>query len=183
MCQSPKREYLSRVLPLEILGSHTDVHLLIMEIMYLVNVLVWREGNTNYLATWEPFKSFLIFRLLRHLWGEMRDVPQICPVWRCRFPAPAAAQFPVTPSAVIAAPGVHIGTTESWGENPSHGLAKGVWLVVCKGGQGPQGLLSQEWGGPATWRKKNAKRLRNGCIRDLLVLTYLNQIGKLFCFP
>lgn len=31
------------------------------------------RGNTNYLATWEPFKSFLIFRLpyssqLRHLW-------------------------------------------------------------------------------------------------------------------
>jgi len=49
--QSPKREYLSRVLPLEILGSHTDVHLLVMEIMYLVNVLVRREGNTNYLPT------------------------------------------------------------------------------------------------------------------------------------
>lgn len=63
MCQSPRREYLSQVLPLEILGSHTDVHLLIMEIMYLVNVLVWREGNTNYLATREPFKSFLMFRL------------------------------------------------------------------------------------------------------------------------
>lgn len=59
MCQSPRREYLSQVLPLEILGSHTDVHLLIMEIMYLV----WREGNTNYLATREPFKSFLMFRL------------------------------------------------------------------------------------------------------------------------
>lgn len=94
MCQSLRREYLSQVLPLEILGSHTDVHLLIMEIMYLVNVLVWREGNTNYLATWEPFKSSLMFRLLystlqRHFRWEilcrvavlLPHVPQLCSHW------------------------------------------------------------------------------------------------------
>lgn len=149
MCRSLRREYLSQVLPLEILGSHTDVHLLIMEIMYLVNVLVWREGNTNYLATWEhlkvPLCSHCLIQLCRgvsagrypavsllcRVTALLPRVPQLCSHWCSLLAQWGLFGSPVSAQGVTA---VGCGSSQVC-----------VWLLRDKAGVSECSLLASYW--------------------------------------